>query len=852
MTVPALPLVVPRAKRSAELARCLETLAFTALLAPAGYGKTTLLGLACDRIGAAAVRYTVELWHAGDFVEPFVEAIRAQRPDFGVRTLALARRKPRDAVALLAFGRQLGATFAKDADHIRKPIVFAIDDAHVLADDPVFTSFLAGALKSLPPHAHLALLGRSFPDLPIAEWIAAGRARVFAVDDVRFDDDEVRALAAKLGGPMRERELDALVSTYEGWPAGVALAFAAGDATVPSRGGSLPTRSAYLLDANLDALHEDLARFLEQTAVFETLDATLLERQSEFVHARAHLAELERRGIMLEVMRAGELYRLHPLLREALLERARRRGPTVIATAHMRAAVALERAGRVREALFHLEASGDDVALARFIGTHVYDSFVAGQGERIARIAKRLERAGVDAPATFALVEGTIARQRGEPGAEDAFLRGIAAAGMDDPAGIACRMLLIEDRLARRIAVDPTALAELATVASAGGPLVELNVRVFAGWSAALVGAFDDARANARRAASIAGDEPIGRTRAASLETYAAIGLGEFAEADAVMAATLRALEAGEHVVLLANTLVWYARFALLWNDVAAARDYAERGRALAHELDLPAELAGVELALAEIFSQTGERARCETACKNALRESATAWYAGDRNRTSALAAIFAARGALTASDAPSALAMARAAFDSSSTQTMPSAQAAVLAADIAGYATIANDRGAPSDFERARTLVHGATATDGVDAAQLSDAALVLTTIAKRRTGSQTIEPNATVREIFGMFIDARRATQRPYPLVRALGPALRTTAADDKARQTSALTPREDEILRLIAQGLTNREIAQRFTLSPRTVDTHVERVLSKLGANSRTRAVATAIRLGLVSDA
>jgi DNA-binding NarL/FixJ family response regulator len=53
----------------------------------------------------------------------------------------------------------------------------------------------------------------------------------------------------------------------------------------------------------------------------------------------------------------------------------------------------------------------------------------------------------------------------------------------------------------------------------------------------------------------------------------------------------------------------------------------------------------------------------------------------------------------------------------------------------------------------------------------------------------------------------------------------------------------------LQLIAQGLTNREIAQRFTLSPRTVDTHVERVLSKLGANSRTRAVATAMRLGLV---
>ena len=61
--------------------------------------------------------------------------------------------------------------------------------------------------------------------------------------------------------------------------------------------------------------------------------------------------------------------------------------------------------------------------------------------------------------------------------------------------------------------------------------------------------------------------------------------------------------------------------------------------------------------------------------------------------------------------------------------------------------------------------------------------------------------------------------------------------------------LTKRELEILQLLAPGLTNKEIAQHLSLSPRTVDTHVERVLSKLNATTRTRAVAAAIRTGLV---
>ena len=61
--------------------------------------------------------------------------------------------------------------------------------------------------------------------------------------------------------------------------------------------------------------------------------------------------------------------------------------------------------------------------------------------------------------------------------------------------------------------------------------------------------------------------------------------------------------------------------------------------------------------------------------------------------------------------------------------------------------------------------------------------------------------------------------------------------------------LTPREREILGLLSEGLTNKEMAARLVVSPRTVETHVERVLGKLGVASRSRAIAKALRLGLV---
>ena len=62
--------------------------------------------------------------------------------------------------------------------------------------------------------------------------------------------------------------------------------------------------------------------------------------------------------------------------------------------------------------------------------------------------------------------------------------------------------------------------------------------------------------------------------------------------------------------------------------------------------------------------------------------------------------------------------------------------------------------------------------------------------------------------------------------------------------------LTERETEVLRLLAQGQSNKQIAHSLHISEKTVKTHVSNILSKLGVQSRTQATLCAIRIGLVS--
>jgi len=95
-----------------------------------------------------------------------------------------------------------------------------------------------------------------------------------------------------------------------------------------------------------------------------------------------------------------------------------------------------------------------------------------------------------------------------------------------------------------------------------------------------------------------------------------------------------------------------------------------------------------------------------------------------------------------------------------------------------------------------------------------------------------QALLAPAITRRLISEF--ARLRPQRTGPAADALG----------------VLTPRETEVLRLLAEGLSNPEIAARLVVTEETVKTHVSRVLHKLGLRDRTQAVIVAYESGLVT--
>ena len=91
--------------------------------------------------------------------------------------------------------------------------------------------------------------------------------------------------------------------------------------------------------------------------------------------------------------------------------------------------------------------------------------------------------------------------------------------------------------------------------------------------------------------------------------------------------------------------------------------------------------------------------------------------------------------------------------------------------------------------------------------------------------------------------------ALDRSLALEALTGLARGRTEAEPISEQEEPLTAREREVLQLLAQGIPNKQIAQRLGISEHTVKFHVSAIMTKLGAASRTEAVTTAARRGLL---
>jgi two-component system, NarL family, nitrate/nitrite response regulator NarL len=110
--------------------------------------------------------------------------------------------------------------------------------------------------------------------------------------------------------------------------------------------------------------------------------------------------------------------------------------------------------------------------------------------------------------------------------------------------------------------------------------------------------------------------------------------------------------------------------------------------------------------------------------------------------------------------------------------------------------------------------------------------------------------ERTESLERVDGSPIDGGDYLTTPFPPDELVARVRALVHRSRRAVLSVGLTPREREILVLLAEGLTQERIARVLVISPRTVTTHIDRVLGKLGVHSRAEAVAVAYRSGLVA--
>ncbi|MES9536522.1 response regulator [Actinomadura sp. NPDC000600] len=148
-------------------------------------------------------------------------------------------------------------------------------------------------------------------------------------------------------------------------------------------------------------------------------------------------------------------------------------------------------------------------------------------------------------------------------------------------------------------------------------------------------------------------------------------------------------------------------------------------------------------------------------------------------------------------------------------------------------------------------TGIHGSEATRQITAAG-PDAprVLVLTTFDTDSDILAAVEAGATG------YLLKDAPPDRLFTAIRsaaagdsALAPSVASRLLGRMRSPTATLTARELEVLRLVAEGLSNRQISKRLFLSETTIKTHLVHIYAKLGVDSRTAAVAAATRRGLI---
>lgn len=864
----------------------------TLISAPAGFGKTTLLAqwLSQSDIPVAWLSLEPEDNDPTRFLSYVIAALQTLDTQLGSAALELlcTPQPPPPETVLAVLVSELMECESGD-------MALVLDDYHAITAEALQRS-MAFLLDHLPPQLHLILAARADPSLPLARLRAHGQLSETRAADLRFTSDEVRTFlqtAMKLELPPEA--MMTLECRTEGWIAGLQMAALSLQGRIDIDGflanftGTHRFVLDYLSEEVLSQQASPVQVFLLHTSVLSRLSASLCDAVLRQEGSQEMLEALEKANlfvIALDEVRGW--YRYHHLFAETLRSYLQQREPAMVAELHRRASDWYEQHAMPFEAVQHALAIPDEERAIRLIEPLVIPFAFCGQRTTVLRWLDALSETAVCAHPLLCAYYASLLLLTNQFEAAEARLR-------EAERGLGEEMPVEQTRL-----IQGYMFTNRSTMAFFSGDLE--RAIPFAQRALDLLPETEDrARggvlANIAHAYLVSGDTTLVseqevtktvamiRTMQNPFATVSGIALlarlqvlqGRLRQAQITYAQVTQVVSSPEVLQTLFTGPYYYFGLGDLlheWNDLEAAERHLAQGMRLVNE-ELPLE---AWVAILGYTSLAGlQQARGNIADARATLD-ALLQLAQVRHFAAPLLAQAAARRA--------GLELAQGNL-AAATQWAETCELALNDADLPylreyEYLTLARVYIAQAGQGQAahslqavlnllERLFREAEAKTRLSSVLeilvvrllalevLGDKTMALETL---KLALQLAEPEGYIR----LFISEREPMQQLLLRAQACGiiPDYVSVLLDAlKGQQTLHLSPssdssdplieplteREREVLNLLFEGASNREIAQRLVLSVNTVKRHVYNLCNKLGVRSRTQVISRARLLKLV---
>ncbi|MBK8903961.1 MAG: AAA family ATPase [Anaerolineaceae bacterium] len=884
------PSLITRSPLIERLNTGLDYARLTLISAPAGFGKTTLVTAWLETLNAEQANIGWLSLDQNDndpirFLSYLIAALQTAVPSIGETAVRfLQSPQPPAAETILTL-------LINDISQVGQPIVLVLDDYHVIAAASVH-QILAFLLDHLPPLFHLLITTRSDPQLPLSRLRVGGQMVELRANDLRFTLEEVRLYFPQVMGlELSGEETTALEERTEGWIAGlhlVALALQR-SADVPKFIATLTGSHRYIMDYLIDEVLQQrpqgTEQFLLQTANLDRVCASLCNAITGRTDSQDILERLEQSNLFLVSLdEVRGWYRYHHLFADVLRYRFQRSQPEALPQLFQTASTWFEDNGLIEEAVHYALQGKNTAQAARLIEqagpsivfqgrVHTLQSWLAAfphEAMAIYPVLSLYQAAGLIFTGQLETAERHL--QDAEQNVSTTLPPEQARVVMGNVATMRADIYRIRGDLDRCFAVTQEALALLP---AAGGMALELHAT--AQLDKARVYRLDGNVSQARELLAKSVIDPIidsgnsfatlnSITNLAYLQTLQ----GQLQQARRTYGRVFDLVQQPELLPNLFGSAFCYIGLGDLLceqNDLAAAEQYLVDGVALvggAMIVEADVVVWG-HAALARLYQAQGDA--------TAANATLAAFTEISRRRPMASRVLQQAKAVqaklwLAQNNLAEAVQWADtlALNDEELRLFRYEHEALVLLRVRLAQARTSSDHHALPAADQLLAQLQAAAERNNRWQSVLE--ILILQALLRQLIGDvdgalSKLEQAFIIAEGEGyarLFLDEgepmayllRTALSRGIFLAyttRLLSAFTVLSTENDPPLWLERLSDRELEVLRLVADGASNREIADELFLAVTTVKKHISNIMSKLNASSRTQAVAEARTLGLL---